>query len=123
MPAPESTHAVAAAIEHAERAKQTRTETVIVVLITGHAHFDLSAYESFRDGGIHDEVVTDQQLDAASCPSLPDVSRAERSPVMSDLPLEQLRPALRGAALAPGTAGLRRGHGRSTTHRSTAVRR
>jgi len=72
IPAPESTHAVAAAIEHAERAKQTRTETVIVVLITGHAHFNLSAYESFRDGGIHDDVVTDQQLERFLS-ELPDV--------------------------------------------------
>ena len=72
IPAPESTHAVAAAIEHAQRAKQTRTETVIVVLITGHAHFDLAAYEAFRDGGIHDEVVTDQQL-ARFLSELPEV--------------------------------------------------
>jgi tryptophan synthase beta chain len=79
IPAPESTHAVAAAIEHAERAKQTRTETVIVVLITGHAHFDLSAYESFRDGGIHDEVVTDQQLEAFLS-ELPDVPEPDEAP-------------------------------------------
>ena len=77
---------------------------MIVVLITGHAHFDLSAYESFRDGGIHDEVVTDQQLEALPVRAARR-SRAGRSPVMSDLPLEQLRPALRGVALAPGEPG------------------
>jgi hypothetical protein len=52
---------------------------VIVVLITGHAHFDLSAYESFRDGGIHDEVVTDQQLEAFLS-ELPDVPEPDGAP-------------------------------------------
>jgi tryptophan synthase beta chain len=72
VPAPESTHAVAAAIDEARMAERTGSETVILVLITGHAHFDLSAYESFADGQIHDETISDERL-ARFLGELPDV--------------------------------------------------
>ena len=62
LPAPESTHAVAAAIEEAERCAETGEEKVILVLVTGHAHFDLSAYQSFRDGSLTDAELSDEQL-------------------------------------------------------------
>jgi tryptophan synthase beta chain len=62
LPAPESTHAVAAAIEEAERCAETGEEKVILVLVTGHAHFDLSAYQSFRDGSLTDAELSDERL-------------------------------------------------------------
>jgi tryptophan synthase beta chain len=76
IPAPESTHAVAAAIDQAMIARETGSETAILVLITGHAHFDLSAYESFADGQIHDELISDDQL-ARFLAELPDVPEVQ----------------------------------------------
>ncbi|WP_225729184.1 MULTISPECIES: TrpB-like pyridoxal phosphate-dependent enzyme [unclassified Nocardia] len=62
LPAPESNHAVAACLDEAERCRETGTAKTILLLVTGHAHFDLSAYQSFRDGTLTDAELPDERL-------------------------------------------------------------
>ena len=50
LPAPEPTHAIAAAIRAANRAKESGEETVILTALCGHGHFDLAAYEAHLAG-------------------------------------------------------------------------
>ncbi len=47
VPAPESAHAVKAAIDEAMKAKEEKKEKTIVFMLSGHGLFDLSAYEKF----------------------------------------------------------------------------
>ena len=46
IPGPEPAHAIRAVIEEAEAAKQAGEERVILLGLSGHGHFDMSAYES-----------------------------------------------------------------------------
>ena len=50
IPAPESTHAINAAIEAAIRAKEAGKEQTIVFNLSGHGHFDMAAYDAFLAG-------------------------------------------------------------------------
>ncbi|WP_414635618.1 TrpB-like pyridoxal phosphate-dependent enzyme, partial [Aromatoleum sp.] len=50
IPAPESCHAIRAAIDEALKCKATGEPKVILFNLTGHGHFDMSAYERFFSG-------------------------------------------------------------------------
>ena len=50
MPAPESTHALAACIEHARSCTASGSEEVLVVGLSGHGLLDLSAYDAYLHG-------------------------------------------------------------------------
>ena len=50
IPAPESTHAIAATIREALKAKESGEEKVILFNLSGHGLLDLSAYEDFLNG-------------------------------------------------------------------------
>ena len=50
IPAPESTHAIAVAIDEALKAKEEGKEKVILFNLSGHGLLDLSAYEAFFNG-------------------------------------------------------------------------
>ena len=50
IPAPEPSHALRAAFDEAEAAKQAGEERVILVNLCGHGHFDMSAYEAYLNG-------------------------------------------------------------------------
>jgi tryptophan synthase beta chain len=52
IPAPESSHAIKAAIDEAMAAKQEGTKRVVLFNLSGHGHFDMSAYENFLAGKI-----------------------------------------------------------------------
>ncbi|HHH40383.1 MAG TPA: TrpB-like pyridoxal phosphate-dependent enzyme [Chloroflexi bacterium] len=54
IPAPESAHAVRAAIDQALEAKETGEERVILFNLSGHGHFDLSAYDEYLAGHLED---------------------------------------------------------------------
>ncbi len=54
IPAPESGHAVRAAIEEALQAKEEGKERVILFNLSGHGHFDMAAYESYFSGKLQD---------------------------------------------------------------------
>ncbi len=59
IPAPEPTHAIAAAIREAEVCRESGEEKVILTAVCGHGHFDMAAYDAYLDG----ELV-DHELDA-----------------------------------------------------------
>ncbi|MDH3249924.1 MAG: TrpB-like pyridoxal phosphate-dependent enzyme [Acidimicrobiia bacterium] len=65
LPAPEPTHAIAAAIREAERAKETGEETVILTALCGHGHFDLKSYEAYLAGDLVDYDYPEEKVRAA----------------------------------------------------------
>ncbi|MBN1397924.1 MAG: pyridoxal-phosphate dependent enzyme, partial [Bacteroidetes bacterium] len=50
IPAPESAHAIKSAIEEAKKAKVEGTKKVILFNLSGHGHFDMSAYDAYFAG-------------------------------------------------------------------------
>ncbi|BCL83898.1 tryptophan synthase beta chain [Ktedonobacteria bacterium brp13] len=65
IPAPESSHAIRAAINEALEAKETGQERVILFNLSGHGHFDMAAYESYFAGKLRDyEYPADAIADA-----------------------------------------------------------
>jgi tryptophan synthase beta chain len=54
LPAPESTHAIRAAIDIALDAKKAGEKKVILFNLSGHGHFDLSSYEAYLLGKLAD---------------------------------------------------------------------
>lgn len=70
LPAPESSHAIKAAIDEALRCKETGEEETILFGLTGTGYFDMVAYEKFHDGKMEDYIPTDEEL-AASFATLP----------------------------------------------------
>ena len=62
VPAPEPTHAIAAAIREANQAKEAGEERVILTALCGHGHLDLAAYESFLSGEMVDYDLSDDAI-------------------------------------------------------------
>ena len=62
LPAPEPTHAIAAAVREALACKESGEEKVILTALCGHGHFDLAAYDSYLSGRMVDEEVSDARL-------------------------------------------------------------
>ena len=63
LPAPESAHAIHAAIQEAKKCKETGEEKTIVFGLTGTGYFDLAAYMSYNAGTMTDYVPTDEDLE------------------------------------------------------------
>lgn len=72
LPAPESSHAIRAAIDEALKCKETGEEKTIVFGLTGTGYFDMVAYEKFHDGKMTDYIPTDKDLEPGFA-SLPNV--------------------------------------------------
>ena len=72
LPAPESSHAIRAAIDEALRCRETGEEETIFFGLTGTGYFDLTAYQQFNDGLMTDAVPSDEDL-ARSIAALPKV--------------------------------------------------
>ncbi len=64
LPAPESSHAIKAAVDEALKCKETGEEKTIVFGLTGTGYFDMVAYEKFHDGKMDDYIPTDEELAA-----------------------------------------------------------
>ncbi len=62
LPAPESSHAIKAAMDEAIRCRETGEEKTILFGLTGTGYFDLVAYEKFHNGQMDDYVPTDEEL-------------------------------------------------------------
>ena len=62
LPAPESAHAIRAAMDEALKCKETGEEKTILFGLTGTGYFDMVAYEKFHDGLMSDYVPTDEEL-------------------------------------------------------------
>ena len=61
-PAPETSHAIAAAIREANRAKEEGKERVIVFNWSGHGLMDLAAYDAYFTGKLRDHALPDEEL-------------------------------------------------------------
>ncbi len=70
LPAPESSHAICAAIDEAIKCRETGEEKTIVFGLTGTGYFDMTAYEKFHDGQMENYIPTDEEI-AASIARLP----------------------------------------------------
>lgn len=62
LPAPESSHAIRAAIDEALKCKETGEEKTILFGLTGTGYFDLVAYQKYNDGEMSDYIPTDEDL-------------------------------------------------------------
>ncbi len=72
LPAPESSHAIRAAIDEALRCKETGEEKTILFGLTGTGYFDMTAYSRFQEGEMSDYCPTDDEI-AKSFAMMPDV--------------------------------------------------
>ncbi len=62
LPAPESAHAIRAAVEEALAAEQAGEERVILFGLSGHGHFDGQAYDDYLAGDHSDPEPTDAEI-------------------------------------------------------------
>jgi tryptophan synthase beta chain len=65
IPAPEPAHAIRAAIEEADAAREAGEERVILFGLCGHGHFDLAAYDAYLAGTLEDPEFSREDFDAA----------------------------------------------------------
>ena len=72
LPAPESSHAIRAAIDEALRCKETGEEETILFGLTGTGYFDMTAYQAFNDHTMGDYIPTDDEI-AAGLAHVPEV--------------------------------------------------
>jgi len=72
LPAPESSHAVRAAIDEALRCKEAGEAKTILFGLSGHGHFDLAAYEDYLSGRLQDITYPEEDLQK-SLQALPQV--------------------------------------------------
>ena len=63
LPAPESSHAIRAAIDEAVRCKAEGRAETIVFGLTGTGYFDMMSYGRFNDGTLSDSIPTDADLE------------------------------------------------------------
>jgi tryptophan synthase beta chain len=62
IPAPETSHAIAAAIAQANQAKEEGKEKVILFNWSGHGLMDLTGYDAYFRGKLHDHPLPDKDL-------------------------------------------------------------
>ena len=62
IPAPETSHAIAVAIQEAEIAKKEGKKKIIALCWSGHGLMDLSGYQQFFDGKLHDYTLPEAEL-------------------------------------------------------------
>lgn len=62
IPAPESAHAIRAAINEALKAKQAGTPITILFNLSGHGHFDMAAYDAFFAGKLADHELPEEEI-------------------------------------------------------------
>ena len=65
LPAPEPTHAIRLAIDEALAAKEAGEAKTILFGLSGHGHFDLSAYDSYLGGSMQDLEYPEEAVEAA----------------------------------------------------------
>ena len=75
LPAPESAHAIRAAINEALKCKETGEAKTILFGLTGTGYFDMSAYTSYLEGRMTDYIPTDEDLQKgfAGLPKIPGI--------------------------------------------------
>jgi len=63
IPAPETSHAIAAAIQEAKKAKEEGKKKVILLNWSGHGLMDLTGYGAYLDGKLSDAALSDEALE------------------------------------------------------------
>ncbi len=63
IPAPESSHAIAAAIREAKKANEEGTSPVILFNLSGHGLIDMAAYDSYISGDLANYQVSDELIE------------------------------------------------------------
>ena len=63
IPAPETTHAIAATIREAKKAKEEGKEKVILFNFSGHGLMDLTGYDKFLTGQLTDYELPQEEID------------------------------------------------------------
>src|SRR5204862_267224 len=64
LPGPEPAHAIRAVAEEAEAADAAGEERVILFNLSGHGHFDMSAYEAYLAGELEDPEFSEDDMNA-----------------------------------------------------------
>ena len=62
IPAPESSHAIAATIEEVKKADAEGISKTIIFNLSGHGHFDMAAYDNYLVGDLTDFEPSDQEI-------------------------------------------------------------
>ncbi|MDK2904354.1 MAG: tryptophan synthase beta chain, partial [Eubacteriaceae bacterium] len=62
LPAPESSHAIKAAMDEALACKASGQKKTIVFGLTGTGYFDMTAYMNYNAGNMTDHIPTDEEL-------------------------------------------------------------
>jgi len=65
IPAPEAAHAIRAAIDEAIQCRESGQKKVIAFNLSGHGHFDMTAYESYHHGLLEDYEYPDHAVEEA----------------------------------------------------------
>jgi tryptophan synthase beta chain len=65
LPAPESAHAIRVAIDEALRCKESGEKKVIAFNLSGHGHFDMTAYEQYHQGKLQDHEYPTELVEEA----------------------------------------------------------
>ena len=75
LPAPESAHAILAAMREAEACRESGEAKTILFGLTGTGYFDMAAYDKFNRGELEDYIPTDEELERgfATIPSIPGI--------------------------------------------------
>ncbi len=71
--APESAHAVATAINEANKCKENGESKTIVFNCSGHGHFDMAAYEAYNNKSLEDYEYPDEKI-AEALKDLPNIT-------------------------------------------------
>jgi len=72
IPAPETAHAIRTVIDEALDAKEKGEKRTILFNLSGHGHFDLSAYQAYMSGTLEDYALPEENIQAALA-QLPEV--------------------------------------------------
>ncbi|MCI8491678.1 TrpB-like pyridoxal phosphate-dependent enzyme [Anaerotruncus sp.] len=75
LPAPESAHAIRAAIDEALKCKESGESKTILFGLTGTGYFDMTAYASYQEGRMQDYIPTNEELQKGfeSLPHIPGI--------------------------------------------------
>jgi tryptophan synthase beta chain len=65
LPAPESAHAIRAAVDEALAAREENQPRVVLFCLSGHGHFDLAAYDNYLSGKMQDYEHPGREIAAA----------------------------------------------------------
>jgi len=63
LPAPESSYAIAGALDEARRADLEGVSKTILFNLSGHGHFDITAYEKYFEGNLPDHETTAEEIE------------------------------------------------------------